>query len=287
MLTSLRSALCASFTLIICSSSSFAQQIDSGVILGRTITSQAGTSVDVRVPSIDNTGFGRLGPPSVRTPENADARTVSVMTLQAPKNARRSYENAQQAFAKTELDKAERELKKATNVYPRFALAWTLLGRVHDKEARLDEAKEDYLRALSADSRLIRPYRRLAEIAFESKNWQEVVQLTNQLITIHPSDAPVAYLYNAAANFNMGNFDAAELNGRRFESLDAKHMRPQAYLLLGDILQHKGKYREAAQQMKMFLAIVPQDPFAEPIAKEVDRLLSLGDVTDGRNSQTH
>jgi tetratricopeptide (TPR) repeat protein len=209
------------------------------------------------------------------------------MTLQAPKNARRSYENAQQAFAKTELDKAERELKKATNVYPRFALAWTLLGRVHDKEARLDEAKEDYLRALSADSRLIRPYRRLAEIAFESKNWQEVVQLTNQLITIHPSDAPVAYLYNAAANFNMGNLDAAELNGRRFEWLDSKHMWPQAYLLLGDILKHKGKYREAAQQMKMFLAIVPQDPFAEAIAKEADRLQGLGDRTDGRNSETH
>jgi len=42
-----------------------------------------------------------------------------------------------------------------------------------------------------------------------------------------------------------------------------------------------------AQSLKMFLAIVPQDPFAEAIAKEAERLQSLGDATDGRNSQTH
>jgi len=39
-------------------------------------------------------------------------------------------------------------------------------------------------------------------------------------------------------------------------------------VLLGDIPQHKGEYREAAQQMKIFLAIVPQNPFADAIAKQ-------------------
>jgi len=110
-----------------------------------------------------------------------------------------------------------------------------------------------------------------------------VIQFTDALIRIPSSDVPVAYLYNAAANFNMGNLDAAELSGPRFELLDTKHLWPQAYLLLGNILQQKSEYQEAAQQMKMFVAIVPHDPFAEVIRKEADRLQQLPDaVHDSR-----
>ena len=239
---------------IVCSCSAFPQHIDSGVIPGRTGIPEAGKK------------------------EN---NTVSVATLQAPQTAIRAYEKAKDAFSKDQLDIAERELKKATTAYPQFGLAWILLGRIHDTQARLEQAQADYWRALSADSRLARPYRRLAEIAFENKKWPDVVRLTNELIKIRSSDVPVAYLYNSAANFNMGNLDAAELSGRRFLSLDAKHGRPQAYLLLGDILQQKGEYQEAAQQMKMFLVLAPNDRFADAIRKEANRLKELHDEISG------
>ena len=129
------------------------------------------------------------------------------------------------------------------------------------------------------------PYRQLAEIAFASKDWEQVVELTDTLIKSHSGDVPIAYLYNAAANFNMGNIDAAEVIARRFESLDVKHLWPQAYLLMGDILQQKGDYLEAAQQMRIFLSMVPNDPFARAIAKEADRLQRLSDGTNGKNSK--
>ena len=53
------------------------------------------------------------------------------------------------------------------------------------------------------------------------------------------------------------------------------HLWPQGYLLRGDILQEKGDYPEAAQQMKTFLAIVPDDAFAEAIRNEAERLQKL------------
>ena len=73
-------------------------------------------------------------------------------------------DDAQQAFSKLQLGVAERELRKATTVYPEFADAWTLLGRVHEKLSEPEQAKKDYQQALSADSRLAEPYRELAEI---------------------------------------------------------------------------------------------------------------------------
>jgi hypothetical protein len=88
-------------------------------------------------------------------------------------------------------------------------------NRIH-KEAYFQQHAERQMthQALSADSRMILPVRRLVEIAFENKKWNEVVQLTNALIRVHSSDVSVAYLYNAAANFNLGDLTAAELSAR-------------------------------------------------------------------------
>jgi len=153
MLTFLRSALSVVTALIICSCTSFAQQVSLGVIPAGI--PDTGKQLDVIVEGrvkIDNTGSSGV---NLRATDNANAGIVSLTTLQAPQDALRHYDNAQEAFAKTKLNVAELELKRATDIYPRFAIAWTLLGSVHEKQARLDQAKADYLQAMSADSRLV------------------------------------------------------------------------------------------------------------------------------------
>src|SRR5215472_7100153 len=126
--------------LIICSRGIFGQHIDSGVIPGGTRVPEAGVPIDVLMNGGVPLTTGEiprpnpLNVPSLHAAANGDAATVSVTTLQAPQNAMRSYERAKEVFSKTQLDIAERELKKATTVYPQFAVAWTLLGRVHDNQ---------------------------------------------------------------------------------------------------------------------------------------------------------
>ena len=268
---------------VICSLGMFAQQIDPNLVPGArgANVSLSGIPLDVvidrgvSVVSGDLPTAHQLHLPSPGKTRNADFKTVSITTLRAPEKASRSYEKAREAFAKAKLETAEQELRKAVALYPQFGVAWTLLARVHEKQARMEEARDDYLRARSADTRLVRPCRRLAEIAFENKNWKDVVQLTSELIRIDSSRVPVAYLYNAAANFNSGNLAAAEQSARRLESLDARHLWPKAYLLLADILKREGIYGEAAQQLNTFLKIVPDDPSAGAVRQEAERLGQL------------
>jgi tetratricopeptide (TPR) repeat protein len=87
---------------------------------------------------------------------------------------------------------------------------------------------------------------------------------------------PVAYLNNAAANFNLGNFTAAEKNARKFQSLDMEHERPQVYLLLGDILSREQDYVGAAEQKRQFLRIAPDAYDAEEIKEQIKVLEDLG-----------
>jgi tetratricopeptide (TPR) repeat protein len=216
-----------------------------------------------------------VGTNLAQSAKKAEDDIVSMTTLQAPHNAMRSYEKAQRALGHAQVYIAENELRKAVAIYPHFAVAWALLGKVHEKQSRVDEAKADYVHALSADSGLTQLYYRLAEIAFANKRWEDVVQITDELINTTSSGAFVEYFYNAAANFNMGNLAAAEKNARKFQSIDKGRRYPQIFLLLGDILQRKGRYAEAIQQMKDFLSIVPNGPNSKGIQNEIERLEEL------------
>ena len=84
------------------------------------------------------------------------------------------------------------------------------MGVLHEEHLQLDEAFADYSQALEVDSQVLAAYRRLARIAFREQKWQDVGRFTDQLLKLNPFAYPAAHLYNAAANFNLGNFAAAE-----------------------------------------------------------------------------
>jgi len=208
---------------------------------------------------------------------NSGAQFVSVTTLRAPDNAMHSYEEAQKALAQSKLETAENKLRKAVVIYPHFAVAWALLGSIHEKESRLDQAQSDYFAALLADRQLVGPYYRLAEIAFADKRWADVIRITDELINTGSYGSSLAYFYNAAANFNIGNTIAAEKHARKFQSIDEGRAYPQIFILLGDILKKEGRYAEAAQQLKYFLSVVHSQVYSEQIQKEIEDLEELAD----------
>jgi tetratricopeptide (TPR) repeat protein len=182
---------------------------------------------------------------------------------------------AEKDFARNRLEDAEKELNTALAIYPKSAVAWCFMGTLREKEFQVDEAFKDYSRALLIDAHLLPAYLGLARIAFRGKRWQEVIQFTDQLVSVESLGVPVAYLYNAAANFNLENLTAAEKSARKFQALDTEHEHPQVYLLLGDILAHEGDYAAAAGQKRTFLAIVPNAGDAEEIKEQVKVLEDL------------
>jgi tetratricopeptide (TPR) repeat protein len=213
-----------------------------------------------------------LGTIFLKRMDNVTGTTISMTTLNAPGDAKRAYEKARKAFDEKKFLDAEKELEKAVKIYPGFAAAWSLLGDIHQQQKQLELAVKDYGQAVTADPQFVNPHFGLALIAMQEKRWQDAVQLTNQVLKMNPAAFPSAYFYNAVAEFNLGRADPAELSAGKFKSLDTDHRHPDICLLLGQIFIQKQDYASAAQEMRDYLALVPNASNAQEVRDTLKRL---------------
>jgi tetratricopeptide (TPR) repeat protein len=206
---------------------------------------------------------------------DAKGTTISVTSMAAPKEAQSAYEKAQKAALRDKIPEAEKELNKAVRIYPQFASAWTLLGEIHRQHNQFDLARTEYLQAQAADPQFVNPTYGLVMIAMQEKKWDEAIRLSDQVAKLNAFAFPLAYFFNAAANYNAQNFDAAEESGRKFKTLDTGHSHPEVCLLLSYILSRKQDYTGAAQQIQDYLVLVPDGPNTESLKVEAKRLQDL------------
>lgn len=188
--------------------------------------------------------------------ENVDGLTTSATTAMAPAAARKALEKANEAFKKRNPDEAQKELKKAVEIYPRYALAWFDLGRVYESRNHLKEAADAYRESVEADSKYLYPYERLYILAAHEEQWPQVRELTDNVIRLDRYDFPRAYYFSALANLNLNDLDAAEKSAREAAKLELA-ANPRAGYILGVILARKQDFLEAAELLRAYLKAVP------------------------------
>lgn len=206
---------------------------------------------------------------------NVEGSSISVTTLQAPKDARKAYDKAREALHKDKAADAQKDLEKAVNLYPQFAAAWYDLGVLHEKNNNAAEARKSYSQALAADPKFVSPYLPLAILSGADKNWQEMADITARLIKLDAVDFPDAYYYNAAANYNLKKIDEAEASAREALKLDTAHRLPKVEHILGLILYQKNDYVGAAEQMRKYLIDAPNAPDAQQVREQLAELERL------------
>jgi len=188
---------------------------------------------------------------------NVEGTTISMTSLQAPKEAKKAFESGRKAMDKKKWAEARLQLEKAVGLYPQYAAAWCDLGRTLEESGNIDEARKAYAQALTTDTKFVTPYIQLAGLAVKQSNWREVADTTDRVVKLNPADFPGMYLYNSVANYNLKEFTAAEKSAREVLKLDTEHRFPQANHLLGVILARRGEFTEAAAFMKTYLQLAP------------------------------
>ena len=185
---------------------------------------------------------------------------ITVASLEVPSKARKEYEKGSELLEKGNLPEAEKSFRKAIDQYPDFAEAWTRLGDLEQRRKDTDAATKDYEQAISADPKLPVPYLRMAFLEASASNWERTLKFTDKLIALDPTDFPIAYYFNAVAEFNLKNFTKAESSALRAESMDTAHAEPRVELLLASIYSAKQAYSTAAEHYRAYLKIVPDGP---------------------------
>lgn len=203
---------------------------------------------------------------------SVEGTTISATSLSAPKDARKAYEKGLGAAKKDKLPEAQTAFEKAVGIYPQYASAWYELGMTYERQKNTPQAKDAYQKAVGIDSRYVNPYLRLSALAASEGKWQDVADTTNRVLRMNGADFPQAYYFNAVANYNLGNLDAAEKSAREARKLDVQHRYPRIEQVLGAILAGKHDYSGAAEQMKAYLRLNPEASDADQVRKQLQQL---------------
>jgi tetratricopeptide (TPR) repeat protein len=204
--------------------------------------------------------------------ENVEGLTISATTALAPKDARKDYEKGLEALKRNKAEEAQKDFEKSVEIYPKYAVAWFELGKIHEQANHPDEARAAYGHAIEADSKYINPYERLYMLAFKDSKWQEVADESDHVIRLNPYDFPSAYFYNAMANARLNKIDLAEKSAREAVKLDTKGENPRANYVLGVILANKGDFAGAADCLRAYLKAAPNDPDTERIRQQLAQI---------------
>jgi len=198
--------------------------------------------------------------------------TISATSAAAPESARKAYLKGRELQDKKKWEKAEEKFKEAVKIYPQYAVAWTELGRVQIARNDLERARASFEHSVEADPKLITPHQELARIAFNQKNWQTVVDQTNQVLALNPISFPNDWFLNSVASYFLGSLDAAEKSARSGLKADVEHRIPKLEYVLGVALLGKHDYAGAREHMNNYVRLAPNDPELPKLQKQIAEL---------------
>jgi tetratricopeptide (TPR) repeat protein len=193
----------------------------------------------------------------LRDLSKARGTTVSATSLNAPKNAKQAFDKAREHAANRQFAEAEKELKRAVQLYAKYAEAWLELGGVLQSQNRNAEARQAWLESIACDARYPKPYLSLARLSATERNWKDALEKSAAVLQLDPDGYPQAYYYSAVAQYNLDDYDKAIANARQAVRLDASHSVPLAEQLLGVLYSMKGDYKSAAEEYRNYLQHVP------------------------------
>ncbi|MCC6389255.1 MAG: tetratricopeptide repeat protein [Bryobacterales bacterium] len=231
--------------------------------------------------SMDNPDIGVI---ILRRLANVEGLTFSATSAMAPKDARKAFEKGREQARKKKYPEARKELEKAVTIYPKFANAWQDLGRVLESMDQPAEAKKAYEQALASDGKLVEPYVQLAFLSARENDWKTCAADSEKALKLNPFDFPQAYFYNAVANLNLHNLDAAEKSARDGVKADPQKRIPKMRHVLGIVLAQKNDVSGAMEQMKGYLSMLPENaPDAAVVKGQISQLEKFA---QSQNSQS-
>ena len=217
----------------------------------------------------------RLGTIILHPISRASSLVISATTLEAPSNARKSYEKGMEALHAEKWDAAATELGRAVKVYPKFAIAWYQLGMARQGRNDAAGAVDAWKEAQKSDPRYIKPYENLPLAADRRGDWAESEKYSHLWIELDPEDFPGAYLLNAVANARLNKPEEAERAAREGLRVDKDQKIPRLNYALGLILMDKKAYAESARCFRKYLELAPNANDAAIVREQLPKLEEL------------
>jgi tetratricopeptide (TPR) repeat protein len=232
-------------------------------------------------PHIMSDSRAEVGNIVVRRTGEVQGLTISATTAAAPSQAKKDFEKGLSLEKKSDWVGAQEKFQSAVALYPKYAVAWVELGRMQGMLNRDDEAKQSLQKALDADTRFLPAFQELAEIAAKQMQWQELAEVSEKALQLAPPNPSRLWLFNAVANLQVNNLDAAQASAAHGLQVDTEGRYPKLEYVLGLVLAQKRQYHEAIPHIRNFLKAAPNSPDAANAQRQLKKLESLEAAATG------
>jgi superkiller protein 3 len=200
------------------------------------------------------------------------AATVPVWALHIPPEAKKEYERGMEQLKAGRAEKSLKHLAAAARLYPEYAGAYSAMGTVSLKLGRQAQAMAAYQKALEIDLNLAEAAFGLGALLAAQQRYDEAER--------HLLRARLLSAQNWRVHFELGQlywrqgeWEESEGSLRRAYNLHQDY--PRLHLLLINVLALQEKYPQTLAAMNTFLALFPQDDFAEQVSQKRDRLQTM------------
>jgi tetratricopeptide (TPR) repeat protein len=201
-----------------------------------------------------------------------EGSSVSAISIQAPKEARKAFEKGAAELSKQKWAAAQKDLENAVSIYPAYAQAWADLAEALTQQGKEQDAREALDHAVKADPRYLKSYVKLARLDLSQSRYEDALTVTSAALKLNPVEFPAIYFYDAIANVNLKRFDDAEKSARRATELDVDHEFPRAEHLLAALLAGKGDNKGALEHYEKYLQLSPDANDAPAVKAKIQAL---------------
>ena len=201
---------------------------------------------------------------------STNATVGAVFSQEVPEPARKEYERGAALMQKTEQRKQGLEtLKKAIEIFPPYFDALELLGTEYVKQQEYEPAIPVLTKAIEVNRRSYQSLYALSVAQYNLKQLPEAVESMRRAIALNQRSAN-ANLWLGMLLRQTQKLDEAETYLKRADQLAASKS-PDAHWQLGLLFNQLKRYKEAADELELFLKIQPDSKDKELIKKLIQK----------------
>jgi tetratricopeptide (TPR) repeat protein len=206
---------------------------------------------------------------------NAPVNPGVTFAQSVPDEARKAYEKGAQLLdGDHNSEEGMERLKEAIKLFPDYYLALERLGAEYVRRNQFEPARETLTRAISINPRGVLSHFALGVAQYRTKQYPASIEALQRSISLAPNspNAPQAYFYLGMAQMRDGKNTEAETSLKKAYELGGKQTSPDVHMALAQIYSNTKRYKEAADELEVFLKEAPDARDAENIRKLIKQL---------------
>lgn len=211
----------------------------------------------------------------LKKPSVPGGNTGATFAQEVPDNARKIYDRAvKQLENPKQADEGFASLKEALKVFPTYYLALERLGVEYVKRQQYEPARETLLKAREVNPTGAPALYVLGVSQFYLRQLQEASDSLSRSLQLAPDspNAALAHFYLGLAYWNTGKHADAEPHLKKCYELGGNTIPPDVHMHLAQFYSDKKRYKDAAEELELFLKLAPDAADAPKIKGLIKQL---------------